>query len=82
MKKIVTIIISHLNSNNQLEECLRSISLKCFVGQLKVLVQDGPGWSGRLPDDFEQKLKKNEKMTKNVVINLLHARFEEICEKS
>ena len=41
MKKKVTIIISHLNSNDQLEECLRSISLKCFASQIKVLIQDG-----------------------------------------
>ena len=41
MKKKITIIISHLNCNRELGECLKSISLKHFSDQLKILIQDG-----------------------------------------
>lgn len=41
MEKKVTIIISHLNDNDNLYHCLLNISKKSFAKELKVLVQDG-----------------------------------------
>jgi glycosyltransferase involved in cell wall biosynthesis len=41
MEKKVTIVISHLNDNENLYNCLINISKKSFAKELKVLVQDG-----------------------------------------